>query len=121
MTILLSACPQNGEIWVKAGSTAAHVVFQIGSRVGHPGGVAVSFVKIVRCSGDWVWSVENPRGTADLQELTYGDVPPGWTEDAPSPTLEPGCYWAVTGAHPGRVAFFVNKDGSVEEALRSPD
>jgi len=107
-------------VWVQPGSTATHLVFRISSRRGNEKPIWIGAFRVDRCGDDGsdatsagLWVIGNDSG-GPVSRITYGAVPPGFTQYKTPLQLRPGCY-RVTISGTGRTEFEIQSDGNVRE------
>ena len=118
---LITACPQKADIWIAPGSSAQHLVFRLGEKRGHPGGVVTSGLIVVSCSKTvgpipdsvTAWSTWR-REFGEVSTIVYGEAPQGWSTRHGPLALGPGCYVAEASAV-GAVRFVVDAAGAVTD------
>lgn len=122
LLLILTACPQRTAVWVDQGSTASHLVLRIADRRGGSGKVAIGVVRVYQCGGPSTgagaaWVVGPQNGTANVQQIVYGETPPGFVSDQGPQPLKAGCYHVnVSGT--GTTEFQVEANGTVTERRR---
>lgn len=119
---VLAACPQRTAVWVEDGSTANHLVLRIADRRGGSGAVAIGVVRVYECGwpatgGGAAWVVGPQNGTANVQQIVYGETPPGFVSDQGPHPLKPGCY-RVDVSGTGKTEFQVEANGAINEHQR---
>jgi hypothetical protein len=122
LVVGLTACPQRTAVWVENGSTANHLVLRIADKRGGSGEVAIGVIRVYECSGPAtgagaMWVVGPRNGTANVQQIVYGETPPGFVSDQAPQPLKPGCY-RVDVSGTGKTEFQVDANGAVSERAR---
>jgi hypothetical protein len=95
-------------------------MFGLSSRVGNSKPILIGAFRVDRCGDDGsdatstgLWVIGNDSG-GPVSQITYGEVPPAWTEYKTPLHLRSGCY-RVTISGTGRTEFDILSDGSVRE------
>jgi len=140
LALSLAACPQRMAVWVRRGSTATNLTFELGLDRGRAEPRELWNLDVTECRTGWrpVWRLaasrallapEGMRPVWDLdpsvphthQAITYGVVPRGYVEERPAVALRRAwCYEVRTdGQGTGITAFRVLQSGEVEELSTS--
>lgn len=118
--LALAGCAEDVSVRVAPGSTAGHLTFRVSTRHGGKAPAAPRGVFVTPCrprtrDSATIWGIgRNLEATNSITEITYGRVPPGYTEISPPKPLVPGCY-AVSYAAKEATYFLVADDGRVVE------
>lgn len=124
--LVLLGCPQRTALWLDPDATLNRAVFILGRDQGHPQAVEVGLVRVDECGAlgggtyppvsSAKWFLEATVEDVSVERLTYGSVPPGFTEASNAGDLELGRCYVVSVTGDGTLRFQVAEDGRLHEA-----
>jgi hypothetical protein len=124
----LAGCSRQTSIWVREGSSADSLVFELGRKRGRAVPIAMGFIRVDRCESlraspgvippvsQAAWVLEGiPQQAAEISSVRYGAAVPGYRELQPPAALErSGCYVvAISGT--GETGFKIDPSGRITE------
>ena len=119
---VLTACPQETEVWVARNSSATELTLNFGAHQGRQGSIAIGIVRVARCDNaqtmkDLMWVIKSNGNTQSIDHLVYGITPDGFHSEKAASPLTAGCY-VVQVSGTGRTQFRILPNGTVNDEGR---